>query len=77
MAQRQECRHRAVEDEPVAEDSAVNKGLSKKPKPPTSGVPPDKRQHRKPWKPAQPDKLQPFKPAEPAKIVMQKPSVLT
>ena len=32
-----------------------------------------KRQHRKPWKPAQPAKLQPFKPAQPAKIVMQKP----
>ena len=27
----------------------------------------------KPWKPAQPAKLQPFKPAQPAKIVMQKP----
>jgi hypothetical protein len=27
----------------------------------------------KPWKPAQPTKLQPFKPAQPAKIVMQKP----
>jgi len=26
----------------------------------------------KPWKPAQPAKLQPFKPAQPAKIVMQK-----
>ncbi|MEQ9410030.1 MAG: hypothetical protein RIK87_20000 [Fuerstiella sp.] len=53
-------------------DSAVNKSLSKKPKPPPSGVPPQEKQHRKPWKPAQPAKLQPFKPAQPAKIVMQK-----
>jgi hypothetical protein len=29
----------------------------------------------KPWKPAEPAKLQPFKPAQPAKIVMQKPKV--
>ncbi|WP_154929849.1 hypothetical protein [Gimesia maris] len=39
---------------PLPRDSAVNKSLSKKPKPPPSGVP-----VFKPWKPA---KLQPFKP---------------
>ncbi|MCA8982954.1 MAG: hypothetical protein KDA76_04270 [Planctomycetaceae bacterium] len=51
---------------PLPKDSAVNKSLSKKPpKPATPTV--------KPWKPAQPVKLQPFKPAQPAKIVMQKP----
>ncbi|MCG6157762.1 hypothetical protein [Rubinisphaera margarita] len=53
---------------PLPRDSAVNKSLSKKPKPPPTGVP-----VFKPWKPAQPAKLQPFKPAQPAKIVMQKP----
>ncbi|PQO30426.1 hypothetical protein DTL21_24030 [Bremerella cremea] len=58
---------------PLPRDSAVNKSLSKKPKSPPLGVPPDKRQHCKPWKPAQPAKLQPFNPAQPAKIVMQKP----
>ncbi|MFO0976161.1 MAG: hypothetical protein U0996_07155 [Planctomycetaceae bacterium] len=47
----------------------MNKSLSKKLKPPPSGVP-----VLKPWKPAQPAKLQPFKPAQPAKIVMQKPN---
>jgi hypothetical protein len=55
---------------PLPTDSAVNKSLSQKPKPPPSGVP-----VFKPWKPAQPAKLQPFKPAQPAKIVMQKPHV--
>ncbi|RCS48327.1 hypothetical protein DTL42_13465 [Bremerella cremea] len=59
---------------PLPTDSVVNKSMSKKPKPPPSGVPPDKRQHRKPWKPAQPARLQPFKPAQPAKTVMQKQS---
>ncbi|MFA8020181.1 hypothetical protein [Bremerella cremea] len=49
---------------PLPRDSAVNKSLSKKPKPPPSGVP-----VFKPWKPAQPAKLQPFKPAQPARIV--------
>ena len=53
---------------PLPRDSAANKSLSKKPKPRPSGVP-----VFKPWKPAQPAKLQPFKPAQPAKIVMQKP----
>jgi hypothetical protein len=53
---------------PLSRDSAANKSLSKKPKPPPSAVP-----VFKPWKPAQPAKLQPFKPAQPAKIVMQKP----
>ena len=53
---------------PLPKDSAVNKSLSKKPKPPLSGVPAFKT-----WKPAQPDKLQPFKPAQLAKVVMQKP----
>lgn len=61
---------------PLPRDSAVNKSLSKKPgvichrcgdEPPPSGV-----SVFKPWKPAQPAKLQPFKPAQPAKIVMQK-----
>jgi hypothetical protein len=42
---------------PLRRDSTVNKGLSKKPKPPPSGVP-----VFKPWKPAQPAKLQLFKP---------------
>ena len=49
-------------------DPAVNESLSKKPEPPPSGVP-----VLKPWKPAEPAKLQLFKPARPAKIVMQKP----
>ncbi|QDT78597.1 hypothetical protein Mal35_20460 [Gimesia maris] len=31
----------------------------------------------KPWKPAQPAKLQPFKPAQHAKITMQKPKTTT
>ena len=53
---------------PLSRDSAVNKSLSEKLKPPPSVVP-----VFKPWKPAQPAKLQPFKPAQPAKIVMQKP----
>jgi hypothetical protein len=53
---------------PLPRDSAVNKSLKQKPKPPPSGVP-----VFKPWKPAEPAKLQPFKPAQPAKIVMQKP----
>jgi hypothetical protein len=52
---------------PTRRDSAVNTSLSKKPRPPHSGEP-----VFKPWKPAQPVKLQPFKPAQPAKIVMQK-----
>lgn len=49
---------------PVAE-------LPLQPKPP-SGVPLQNRQHRKPWKPAGPAKLQPFKPAQAAKVVMRK-----
>ncbi|WP_158265700.1 hypothetical protein [Blastopirellula marina] len=49
----------------------MNKSLSLKPKPPRSGVP-----VFRPWKPAQPAKLQPFKPAQPAKIVMQKPQAV-
>ena len=53
---------------PLPRDSAVNNSLSKKPKPPPSDVP-----VFKPWKPAQPAKLQPFKPAQSAKILMQKP----
>jgi hypothetical protein len=54
---------------PMTRDSSVNASLSKKPKPPPSGVP-----VFRPWKPAQPAKLQPFKQAQPAKIVMQKPN---
>jgi hypothetical protein len=57
---------------PPPKDSAVNKSLAKKPKPPPSGVPAFKS-----WKPAQPAKLQPFKPAQPAIIVMQKPTAIT
>jgi|GEM_PF-2321081 hypothetical protein len=53
---------------PLPKNSAVNKSLSKKPKPPPSGVP-----VFKPWKPAEPAKLQPFKPAQRARIEMQKP----
>jgi hypothetical protein len=49
-------------------DSAVKKSVSKRPKRPLSGMP-----VFKPWKPAQPAKLQSFKPAQPAKIVMQTP----
>jgi hypothetical protein len=52
---------------PLPRDSAVNKRLSKKAKPPPSGVP-----VFKPWKPAEPARFQPFKPAQPAKIVMQR-----
>ncbi|TWT34219.1 hypothetical protein Enr8_16130 [Blastopirellula retiformator] len=53
---------------PLPKDSAFNKSLKQKPKPPPSGVP-----VFKPWKPAEPARFQPFKPAQPAKIVMQKP----
>lgn len=53
---------------PPPKNSAVNKSLSKKPKPPTLGVP-----VFKPWKPAESAKLQKFKLAQSAKIVMQKP----
>jgi hypothetical protein len=53
---------------PLPKNSAVNKSLAKKSKPPPSGVP-----VFKPWKPAEPAKLQPFKPAKPAKFVMQMP----
>jgi len=56
---------------PLPRDSAVNKSLSKKPKPPLSGVP-----VFKPWKPTRPAKLHFVKPAQPAKIVMQKPNAL-
>ncbi|MCG6155701.1 hypothetical protein [Rubinisphaera margarita] len=54
---------------PLPRNSAMNKRLSKKPKPPPSGVP-----VFKPWKPAQPALVVPYKPAQPAKIVMQKPT---
>lgn len=53
---------------PLPKDSAVNKSLSKKPKPSKPATP-----GVKPFKPAQPATLQPFKPAQTAKIVMQKP----
>ncbi|MFO0903216.1 MAG: hypothetical protein U0939_09465 [Pirellulales bacterium] len=53
---------------PLPKNSAVNKILAKKSKPQPSGVP-----LFKPWKPAEPAKLQPLKPAQPAKIVMQRP----
>jgi len=54
---------------PLPQNSAVNRSLSKKSKPPPSGVP-----VFKPWKPAQPARFVPYKPAQPAKIVMQKPT---
>jgi hypothetical protein len=44
---------------PLPRDSAVNKSLIERPKPPPSGVP-----VFRPWKPAQPAKLQPFEPAQ-------------
>ncbi|QDU37406.1 hypothetical protein Mal4_17170 [Maioricimonas rarisocia] len=73
---------------PLPRDSAVNKSLSRQPKPPTDQggrrllaaamtlPPPAGVPVFKPWKPAQPAKLQPFKPAQPAKIVMQKPKAI-
>ncbi|MBM3273433.1 hypothetical protein FJY94_09430 [Candidatus Kaiserbacteria bacterium] len=56
---------------PLPKNSAVNEILSKKPKPPLSGVPVFKL-----WKPGQPAWLQHFKPAQPAKIVMQEPKAI-
>ncbi|EDL62250.1 hypothetical protein PM8797T_28019 [Gimesia maris DSM 8797] len=47
---------------PLPKISAFNKNLNQKT---PSGVP-----VFKPWKTAQPTKLQPFRPAQPAKIVM-------
>jgi len=54
---------------PLPRDSAVNKSMSKKPKPLPAAVP-----AFKPWKLAQPARFVPYKPAQPAKIVMQKPT---
>jgi len=42
--------------------------LKQKPKALSSGVPPQGRLHRKPWKPAKPARFVPYKPAQRTKI---------